>query len=99
MPVAVLVEAEEVTVENYDAVREKLGEEPPDGVLVQTAGPMESGGLRVFSVWESREHYDRFREDRLLPALREAIGEEAAAGPSGAEIYELHDIFIKPESS
>ena len=99
MPVAVLVESQEISVDGYDAVREKLGEEPPEGVLVQTAGAMESGGLRVFSVWESREHYDRFREDRLLPAIREGIGEEAAAGPSGAEIYDLHDIFIKPESS
>ena len=100
MSIAVLVQGQDMTRENYDAVREKMGEDPPEGVLVQTAGFVDAvGGFRVFSVWESQEHYDRFREDRLLPAIREAIGEEAASGPSSAEIYELHDIFIKPDPS
>lgn len=98
MAVAVVVQSQEITAEGFDAVQAKLGDEPPEGVLARTAGAV-GGGFRVFSVWESQEHYERFREERLLPAIREAIGEEAAAGPSGAEIYELHDIFIKPPSS
>jgi len=99
MSIAVLVHSQEITAEGYDAVQQKLGDEPPEGVLVRTAGPVEAGGFRVFSAWESKEHYERFREERLLPAIREAIGEEAAEGPSDAEIYELHDIFIKPPES
>ena len=99
MSIAVLVHGQEMTAEGYDAVREKMGEDPPEGMLVQTAGPVEAGGFRVFNVWESREHYERFREDRLLPAIRDAIGEEAAEGPSSAEVYELHDLFIKPDPS
>ncbi len=98
MSVAVLMQSQEMTAEGYDAVDQKLGDDPPDGILARTAGTVDAG-FRVFSVWESREHYERFREDRLLPAIREAIGEEAASGPSSAEIYELHDVFIKPASS
>jgi hypothetical protein len=98
MSVAVLMQSQEMTAEGYDAVNEKLGDDPPEGVLMRSAGTIEEGGFRVFSVWESQEHYERFREDRLLPAVREAIGEEAASGPSNAEIYELHDIYIKPPS-
>jgi L-alanine-DL-glutamate epimerase-like enolase superfamily enzyme len=100
MAIAVSVHAQELTAEGFDAVQQKLGEEPPEGVLVRTAGPVEGGGFRVFSVWESKEHYERFREERLLPAIREAVGEDAAQAPSDAEIYELHEIYIKvPESS
>ena len=97
MSVAVFMQSQEMTAEGYDAVNEKLGDEPPDGILARTAGTVDAG-FRVFSVWESKEHYERFREDRLLPAIREAIGEEAASGTSNAEIYELHDIYIKPPS-
>lgn len=98
MSIAVLMQSQEMTAEDYDAVNEKLGEDPPEGILARTAGTAEAG-FRVFSVWESEEHYERFREDRLLPAIREVIGEEAASGPSSAEIYELHDVFIKPPPS
>ena len=97
MSVAVFMQTQEMTAEDYDAVNEKLGEDPPEGILARAAGTVDAG-FRVFSVWESREHYERFREDRLLPAIREAIGEEAASGPSNAEIYELHDIYVKPPS-
>jgi len=95
MSIAVLMQSEEMTAEGYDAVNEKLGDDPPEGILARTAGAADAG-FRVFSVWESKEDYERFREDRLLPAIREVIGEEAASGPSSAEIYELHDGFIKP---
>jgi hypothetical protein len=95
MAVAVLVQSQEITPEGYDAVQQKLGDERPEGALARVAGSV-AGGFRVFSVWESQEHYERFREERLLPAIREAIGEEAAAGPSDAEIYELHDVALPP---
>jgi hypothetical protein len=98
MAVGVVVQSQGMTPEGYDAVLQQLGDEPPAGVLARMAGSV-AGGFRVFSVWESQEHYERFRDDRLIPAIREAVGEEAAAGPSEAEIYELHDVFIKPPSS
>ena len=97
MSVAVFMQSQEMTAEGYDAVNEKLGEDPPEGILARTAGTTEAG-FCVFTVWESKEHYERFREDRLLPAIREAISEEAAEGPSSAEIYELHDVYVKPPS-
>ena len=98
MAIAVFMQSQEMTAEGYDAVNEKLGEDPPEGILARTAGAVDDG-FRVYSVWESKEHYERFREERLLPAVREAIGEDAASGPSNAEIYELHDVFVKPPPS
>ena len=96
MPVAVLVQGQQITPEGYDAVSAKLGDEPPEGMLVQSAGAMEGGGMRILSIWESREHHERFREERLLPAMRDALGEEAASGPPSDEVYELHDLYVRP---
>jgi hypothetical protein len=31
----------------------------------------------VLDVWETREDFDRFVEDRLIPAQKEVIGAEA----------------------
>jgi hypothetical protein len=31
----------------------------------------------VITVWDSREDFDRFREERLLPAIRELAGDES----------------------
>lgn len=99
MSIAVSVNIQDMTAERFDSLKEGLGDDAPEGMLMQTAGPAESGGFRVFSVWESKEDYERFREDRLMPAVREALGDEAADGPSSAEVYELHDVFIRPKPS
>jgi hypothetical protein len=96
MPVGVLVESAPVTAEIFDAVEAKIpGGNDQEGLLIRTAGPKEGGGFRVYSVWESKEDYERFRDERLIPALREVAGEEAASGPSGAEVYELHEFFSR----
>ena len=98
MSIAVSVHGEQITAEMYDAVSGKLGEEPPEGMLVQAAGAIEAGGFRIFNIWESTEHYERFREQTLLPAIREVAGEEAFAGMPTAEVYELHDLYVRPPS-
>jgi quinol monooxygenase YgiN len=94
MPVAVTQQSEQITAEAYDAVNAKAGvkEDPPQGLIVHTAGAA-AGGFRIFDVWESREAYDRFREERLLPAIREVIGQEALDAAPASEVYELHDVI------
>ena len=36
-------------------------------------------GWRVITVWDSEEAFKRFREEKLIPALLEARGEETVA--------------------
>jgi hypothetical protein len=46
----------------------------------------------VITVWDSREDFDRFREERLLPAIQEVAGEGApppAAEPEVNAVYKL----------
>lgn len=95
MAVGVFNETEMGTDEMYDAVEAELGvrDDVPDGLICHTAGATAGGNYRFFDVWESKEAYESFRENRLLPALRKVIGEEALASAPTSEVYELHDLL------
>jgi hypothetical protein len=72
---------------NYDALTDRLrGGDPIDGLRVHTAGFF-AGGFRIFEVWDSQAHFDRFVSDRLMPLLAE-VGATDAAQPE-TEVYEL----------
>lgn len=43
---------------------------PPKGALLRLAGSVENG-WRILSVWESREAFEAFRNDRLEPFFRQ----------------------------
>ena len=79
----------------YDAVNEKMGidSNPPPGLIVHTAGHTENGSWRIFDVWESKEAYDRFNEERLGPALREVMGDQMGSVEPRMEFYELHNVM------
>jgi heme-degrading monooxygenase HmoA len=78
--------------ETYEAVtgRAMPGEQLPDGCKLHIAGPVEQG-WRVITVWESREAFDRFREEMLIPAIREITGEQAppAVEPEVNPVHKL----------
>ena len=85
---------------NYDAVSARLDVEanPPPGGIVHTAGfDEETGVFRTLDVWESREHAQRFLDERLMPIVQELLADRADAPPPSREyFYELHDLFVKP---
>jgi hypothetical protein len=97
MPVGVLQENPNAAVEMYDAVSAKIDAagNPPEGLIIHTAGAAEGGGFRIFDVWESREAFERFENERLMPAVQEVMGDQMPEAPSPPEIYELHD-FVRP---
>ena len=80
MSVVVSAVAPGFSADLYEAVMGKAmpGDQLPDQCEALIAGPVEQG-WRVITVWESRGAFDRFREDQLLPAIRELGGDE---GPS-----------------
>lgn len=92
MAISMLQEMPNNTLENYDAVSSKADIEsnPPEGLIFHTAAEMEGGGVRIFNVWESREAFERFQDERLLPALREHFGE--LPPPPEQKITELHHL-------
>jgi hypothetical protein len=74
---------------SYDAIHERvMASGTPDGFCMHAAGATPDGGFRIFEVWESQDHFDRFVEERLMPILRE-IG--AGGDPPNLTSYELHE--------
>ena len=54
------------TEELYRRVKAEIGEEAPKGLLVQLV-VRQDGGLRHFNVWESRQDWERYRQERVGP--------------------------------
>ena len=70
MGVLVIAEIPGGTADQDDAMVQTLGltHNPPQGVRTRLAGPM-NGGWRIVSLWDSRDLFQSFVEDRLKPAL------------------------------
>ena len=45
-----------------------LEDSPPAGMRIRMAGPT-VGGWRIVSLWDSDADFERFRDERLVPAL------------------------------
>lgn len=75
----------------YDQVNPKVMPDGnlPDGCRVHVAGPVENG-WRVITVWDSEERFQQFRNEKLIPAIQAAGGEERIA-PSitTSSVYKL----------
>ena len=76
MAIVVVNELEGGNQEFYERVNPKVmpGDQLPDGCQLHIAGPTD-GGWRVITVWDSEERFERFRNETLIPAIREAGGE------------------------
>ena len=81
MAVGILTAAPEFTKQIYDEVTQKMyghpapmhEDESPEGLIVHSAGQGEQG-YYVYDVWESREAFERFMEEKLGPAIAEVMG-------------------------
>ena len=99
MAVGVLMAAPEFTKQTYDDVTEKLfghaspmrEDESPEGMILHSAGPSEQG-YYVFDVWESREAFERFMEQKLGPAMGEVMGGPPPEG-SGPQYFPI-DVLV-----
>jgi hypothetical protein len=82
MAVVIVNEIEGGSQDLYDQVNPKVMPEGrlPDGCQLHIAGPVEKG-WRVITVWDSDERFQQFRDEQLIPALREA-GSEQRIAPS-----------------
>ena len=82
--------------EQYDAVNEKLDAQgdPPAGLVVHAAGQGEDGRWRIIEVWESRDQFERFNEERLTPAIAAVTGIPAEQMPQAEHTwFAAHELF------
>jgi hypothetical protein len=78
----------QATWSDYESVQEALGDERPEGLLYHAAGEIEGGRWQSVSVWESEEHYNHWRDEKLMPAVEKALPPALAqGGPPASETF------------
>jgi hypothetical protein len=80
------------TQQNYDAAHGvmEIDSDPPEGMIVHAAGPVE-GGWGVIDFWESREAFDRFVGERLMPGLQ-GLGDRGFPNPPDVKEFPVHNL-------
>jgi hypothetical protein len=82
------------TQENYEAAHAVMDTvaDPPAGMIVHSAGPID-GGWGVVDFWESREAFDRFVGERLMPRLQ-GLGDRGFPGAPDVKEFPVHNLEI-----
>jgi len=71
MSYASITVAERLTIADYRAIDEQLGDQRAVGLVSEAAGYNETG-LHVITVWDTKEDHTRFVAERLIPAFQAA---------------------------
>lgn len=87
MTVALVLDFPGATKEQYDQVVERmqLGARMAPGGRIHVAGSY-ADGWRVIDVWENLEHFERFRDEQIVPHTQ-AVG----IGPPQVRVIEVDD--------
>ncbi len=80
------------TQENYDAAHSvmEIDTDPPAGMIVHSAGPVD-GGWGVLDFWESREAFDSFVSQRLMPRLH-GLGDQGFPDAPDVREFAVHNL-------
>ncbi len=94
MPWVQIQKAAETGWEAYQQVAQAFGDHAPDGLIYHAGGVQENGNWQSVSIWETEEDFNRFRDERLLPLVRQVLGDELAdAEPPPTEWFEARHIL------
>jgi hypothetical protein len=81
----------------YQKVKAEIGDDPAPGLLVQMVLKRD-GGLRHVGVWDSKEGFERFQRETVLPAVARvlrSLGVEEAPHRPAVDELNLVDV-IRP---
>jgi hypothetical protein len=93
MAIGILLDIPGGTQEQYEEINQRaFGDtkgpsEPLDGLIIHTAGAT-STGWRIFDVWETKDHFERFMNETIMPAME---GMDVQEIPP--DIYELTTVL------
>jgi hypothetical protein len=65
-----------------------------DGLLVHIGRPTATG-FQVLEVWQSREHFDRYNDQVVLPTVADlTTGQPGAAPQQAIEQFQVHGLVL-----
>jgi hypothetical protein len=90
MTVVTTLDITDLTAAEYRAVLDELGVEtrPESGIYLHLTTPTDFG-FRIVEIWDQKEGFDRFLENRMGPAT-EAVGMNR---PTEITVTPLHNFF------
>ena len=82
--------------DQYDQVNEEaqVSANPPNGLIVHIASPIDGGMMRIVDVWESEEDLRAFENERLLAAIEKVMGPMPDGANEPPAVTPVHN-FIK----
>jgi hypothetical protein len=93
MAIAVQMDFDGGTTDQYDVVCQKMGLTPkgpgPEGAISHFATMTETG-LRVVDVWETREQFEKFAQEQIGPFAADA----GIEGMPRMQFFEVHNYFL-----
>jgi len=94
MAVAVEVNMVGATLDQYDQVIKKMGFRPggpgaPGGLFHWVTKT--DNGIRVVTVWETKEQYERYAQEKIGPISAEV----GVPGPGQVTFHEVHNYLTK----
>jgi hypothetical protein len=85
----------------YAKVKAEIGEDQPEGLILQLVSKPDSGGLRHIIVWESRQGWERFQKELVAPAVGRVLAgmgiTDAPPRPAVTEM-DLVDVIVSPRA-
>jgi hypothetical protein len=90
MAIAVVLDVKGATLAQYDQALQKMGRRPggpqdAPGALFHWVTET-SDGFRVTDVWETREAFDKFAQEKIGP-----ISQEVGIPPPELQFFEVHN--------
>jgi hypothetical protein len=80
--------------EIYGKVKTEIGDEKPDGLVVQFVVRTDAG-LRHFQIWDSKGEWERFRDERVQPAVGKVLAEIGFTGsPPPPDEHEIEVVDV-----
>jgi heme-degrading monooxygenase HmoA len=83
-----------ISREQYDRLNREIGQDP-EGLILHTSSEKDDGTMRIVDVWESKEAFERFEQETLMPAIGR-LGVPAPEGPPPREEFEVHNMRGRP---
>jgi hypothetical protein len=79
-----------ISREQYDRLNGGIAQDP-EGLILHTSSEKDDGTMRIVDVWESKEAYERFEQETLMPAIG-SMAAQAPEGPPPREEFEVHNM-------